>query len=230
MENKKLIISIEDENDISELIGYTLQKEKFDFLAFEDGESFFNHKFNTEPSLLVLDVMLPGMDGIEILKRVRSSQETKNLPVIMLTAKNSEIDKILGLEFGADDYLTKPFSPRELVARIKAILRRSTPIKEQENTIVFGGITLLLDQYRLMIDNEVISLTTTEFKFFQLLISNIGKVYSREQIIDKTLGENVYITDRTVDVHITQIRKKIGEYAKHLKSVRGIGYKFEEEK
>ena len=223
-----LVVSIEDNEDIRALIEYNVKKANFLFESFESGSSFFSKKFDTQPSILLLDVMLPEMDGIEILKKIRNSQNFSDLPVIMLTAKNEELDKVLGLEFGADDYITKPFSPMELIARIKAILRRTTPITPKEDIITFGTLTLATDQYKVSVDDTPIKLTTTEFKFLQLLISNMGKVYSREDIISKTIGETVVITDRTVDVHITQIRKKIGEYAKNIKSVRGVGYKFEE--
>jgi len=228
MKNTPIIVSIEDEEDISELIGYNVKKENFAFYSFGDGESFFDFEFKYQPSILLLDVMLPGINGFEILKKVRKSDKYGEIAVIMLTAKNNEIDKILGLEVGADDYITKPFSPRELIARIKAILRRLTPIDQTNNIISYKNLTILPDQYKVMVDDKPIKLTTTEFNFLQLLISNIDKVFSREQIISKAIGEEVFITDRTVDVHITQVRKKIGIYGKNIKSVRGIGYKFEE--
>lgn len=232
MTNKKIAI-VEDEVDIAELIKHSIEKEGFAGVVFGTGELFFDWlKSNDPPMAVVLDLMLPGgMDGIEICKMIRRDPEIYSIPIIMLTAKDSEVDKVLGLEFGADDYMTKPFSPRELVARIKAVTRRAAVVSVDEegaSVVRVGDIILDESKYMVTVKGIEIVLTTTEFKVLKILMLKPGRVFSREKIIDKLWGEDKYITDRTVDVHITQIRKKIGIYAKSIKSVRGVGYKFEE--
>lgn len=229
--NEKIVI-VEDEEDIASLIKHNLSKEGFKVECYKDSESFLHH-IGQSFSLLLLDLMLPGMNGLEVLKRVRQEKDKENLPVIIITAKDSEIDKVLGLELGADDYITKPFSVRELVARVKAVLRRaSKPIdatKSSENIIKFGDLTLHLDSFKIMIGNEKIDSTKTEFLILKILLSKPGKVFTRDLLLEKLWGNEKLVIDRTIDVHIKRLRDKLKDYGKYLKTVRGIGYTFSED-
>jgi len=227
--SKKIISIVDDEPDIVELIKYHLEKEKYHTDSFYDGESFLTHLHENIPDLVILDLMLPSIDGLEICRTLRATEEYKNIPIIMLTAKGTEVDKIVGLEMGADDYMVKPFSPRELVARVKAILRRSRPksIQEISKIIEYQDMVLDLDKYEARIKGNQIDLTTTEFNILTILTSHPGWVYSRNKILDLLWGEDKIVLDRTVDVHIQKLRKKLGVLGDRIKSIRGVGYKFE---
>lgn len=217
---------LEDEEDIASLIKHNLEKEGFIVNAFFTPESFFDELKNNPFDLLILDLMLPSMNGLEILKVLRSKEEFKNKPVIILTARSTEGDKVLGLDMGADDYVTKPFSVRELIARVKAILRRTT--KEEKNEILSaGGIKLDLSSFQLFIDNEPVEVTKTELQLLKILIEKPGKVFSRDELLDKLWGDEKCVVDRTIDVHIKKIRDKLGTYSNWVKTVRGVGYFFE---
>jgi len=227
--NKKYVAVVDDEPDIVELIQYNLEKEKYTVSPFYDGESFLNFLKDNSPDLVILDLMLPSIDGLEVCRRIRSSNEKiSTMPIIMLTAKGSEVDKIVGLEMGADDYIVKPFSPRELIARVKAVLRRTTAKNEMNGKIIkISSLTIDVDRYEAMINNEKIELTTTEFNILLILASKPGWVFSRNKLLDMLWGEDKIVLDRTIDVHIQKLRKKLGQFGDHIKSVHGVGYKFE---
>jgi len=176
----------------------------------------------------VLDLMMPGIDGIEVCRMIRSNPATSAIPIIMLTARAAEADRIVGLEIGADDYITKPFSPRELVARVKAVLRRTRPAEELPQTIRQGDILIDLSRHEVACCGNPVSLTATEFKILQTLASRPGRVFSRDEIIDSAIGDDNNVFDRTIDVHVTAIRKKLGKQGDVIETVRGFGYKFRE--
>ena len=223
----KLIAVIDDEPDILELVSLHLTKSGFKVKEFLNAESFFKFLSSKIPDLIILDLMLPDSDGIEICKYLKSNQELKSIPIIMLTARVSETDKVLGLELGADDYVTKPFSPRELVARVKAVLRRKT--QDSGEKIKIGDILLIdLNKFQVFVENKKIDLTPTEFRILKILATKKGWVFTRDQILDHLWGQEKAVLDRTIDVHIKNLREKLGKAAKFIKNVRGIGYKIEE--
>ena len=224
----KLIAIIDDEEDILELVAINLRKSGFEPKVFADGAKFFKFIAKQKPELIILDVMLPDMDGFEICRNLKKDSRYDLIPIIMLTAKADETDKILGLEFGADDYVTKPFSPKELVARVKAVLRRNER-KTVSKEILIGGILKLdFECFKAFVDGRSIELTTTEFKLLELFASKIGFVFSRDKILDHLWGEEKAVLDRTVDVHIKNLREKLGKAGKFIKNIRSIGYKLEE--
>ena len=223
----ELIAVIDDEPDILELVSLHLTKSGFKVKEFLTAESFFKFLSSKIPDLIILDLMLPDSDGIEICKYLKSKEDFKFIPVIMLTARATETDKVLGLELGADDYVTKPFSPRELVARVKAVLRRKT--QESGKKIKIGDILLIdLNKFEVFVENKKIDLTPTEFRILKILASKKGWVFTRDQILNHLWGQEKAILDRTIDVHIKNLREKLGKAAKFIKNVRGIGYKVEE--
>jgi DNA-binding response OmpR family regulator len=224
---KKVIAIVDDEPDILQLLELNLQKSGFSSVSFEDGGSLLNFLKANEPDLIVLDLMLPDYDGFDICKIIRNQQKTKHIPIIMFTARGESMDKILGLELGADDYLDKMSSPRELVARIKAVLRRSNPAIEISVLKIDEHISIDPQKYEVSIDGTTINLTTTEFNILHLLAQHPGWVYSRNQILDHLWGNDKIVIDRTIDVHIRNIREKLGEAGNIIKNVRGVGYKLE---
>jgi len=224
----KRIAILDDEPDIVELVSLHLEKAGFKAEGFLDAEKFFEFLEKTKPDLIILDLMLPDADGFEICKYLKAKEELSSIPVIMLTAKDEESDKILGLELGADDYVTKPFSPKELVARVKAVLRRQIS-REKVKTITIGkSLVLNSDKYEVWVDKKKIPLTSTEFRILRLLASKKGWVFTREQILDNLWGHEKIVLDRTIDVHIKNLREKLGKAAHLIKNIRGIGYKLEE--
>ncbi len=224
------ILIVEDESSILELISLNLHQAGFNPIRAISAEYANNLVKETIPDLIVLDWMLPGMDGIEFAKRLRANSETKNIPIIMLTAKSNEDNKIRGLDVGADDYLTKPFSPKELVARIKALLRRRSPELINE-PITIDGLVLDPGSHKIQVDNKNINMGPTEFKLLHFFMKNTERVYSRNQILDKIWGSNSVIDDRTVDVHIKRLRKSLNHsgYDKLIQTVHGTGYRFSKE-
>ncbi len=223
----KLIAIIDDEPDIVELVAVNLKKAGFDTRGFSNLESFLSFLKKQTPDLVILDLMLPDADGLEICKYLKKKDELSSIPIIMLTAKAEETDKILGLELGADDYVTKPFSPKELVARVKVALRRQKQ-KEDTKKIEIGGILVVdLEKFSVMVEGEKIDLTSTEFKILQLLSSKQGWVFSRDKILDYLWGREKAVLDRTVDVHVKNLREKLGTAGQFIKNMRGIGYKLE---
>jgi DNA-binding response OmpR family regulator len=225
----KTIAIIEDEQDIRELVALHLKKENFVIKEFSDATSFYKYLNSEIPGLIILDLMLPDIDGLEICKYLKKKEEYESIPVIMLTAKGGETDKIVGLELGADDYITKPFSPKELVARVKAVLRRYETKKTSGIVQVSDLFTIDPDKFEVLVGGKKIELTTSEFKILELLVTKKGVVYSRDKILDHLWGRDKTVIDRTVDVHVKNLREKLGEVGRrHIKNVRGIGYKFEE--
>jgi two-component system phosphate regulon response regulator PhoB/two-component system alkaline phosphatase synthesis response regulator PhoP len=205
-----------------------LNKSGFRVKSFELTKDLLQYLLGNIPDLILLDLMLPDGDGIDICKLLKREDRTSGIPIIMVTARIEEMDRILGLEIGADDYVTKPFSPRELVARIKAVLRRNEKVKEVNRILVGDSILIDLQKYEVFVNENKIELTSTEFKILKLLTEKIGWVYSRDSIL-KYLGINEKgVLDRTVDVHIKNLREKLGDASKFIKNIRGIGYKIEE--
>ena len=221
------ILIVDDEPDIVELVKINLEKNGFDVISSYTGGGIFDlfKKFSID--LVILDLMLPDIDGLEICKILKSENETKNIPIIMLTAKDTEIDKVLGLELGADDYITKPFSPRELVARVRAVLRR-TRKPSDESILKFDNILKIdLKKFEVFVNGEKVNLTTTEFKLLKALAIRRGEVLSRNELLDYIWGNEKIVIDRTIDVHIKHLREKLGKVGKFIKNVRGVGYKLD---
>lgn len=221
------IFIVEDEEDIATLIKHNLQKEGFEVEFFLNPEDFIENYKKENFDLLILDLMLPGMNGLEILRLIKNTPEKTHIPVIILTARDMEGDKVLGLELGADDYITKPFGIRELIARIKAVLRRSKNLSRSSKYLNFNGLNLDLESFSLFIDNKKVEVTKTEFYILKTLIENKGKVFTRDELLDKLWGNEKFVVDRTIDVHIKKLRDKLGPYSKYLKTARGIGYTFD---
>ncbi len=224
----KIIAIVDDEPDILELVSIHLKKANFKTKDFQDAKSFLKFLKKQIPHLIILDLMLPDADGFEICKFLKKEDRYASIPVIMLTARGDETDKVLGLELGADDYVTKPFSPKELVARVKAVLRREER-KEETKKVEIGNILVVdTERYEVFVEGKKVELTTTEFRILQFLSSKIGWVFTRNQILDFLWGDEKAVVDRTVDVHIKHIRQKLGRAAKFIKNIRGLGYKIEE--
>ena len=227
------ILVVEDEPDIRKLVQYNLTQERFKVLEAEDGEQALKIVQRDKPNLLILDLMLPGLSGIELCRILRDRSDTAKLPILMLTAKAGETDRVLGLEMGADDYLTKPFSPRELVARVRAILRRAASAAETEPLPAYdrGGLKIDFTTYEVFARGKNIKLTLKEFELLRFLVQNPNRVLSRDQLLDRVWGGETYVTPRTVDVHIRRLRKAIEKddsNPKWILTLRGVGYKFDE--
>lgn len=222
-----VIAALDDEADILELLRVSLEKAGYRFEGFLEPEGLFRYLARERPGLILLDLMLPGTDGLEICRQIRRSPDLASIPIIMLTARGDEADKVVGLELGADDYVTKPFSVKELVARIHAVLRR--PAGEEGGArIVVGPLVIDLEKFTVTVGGEKIDLTATEFKILQILASRPGRVFSRDQVLDQLWGSEKAVIDRTVDVHIRNLREKLGPAASLIKNIRGVGYKLEE--
>ena len=228
--NEKILI-VDDEPNILELLEYNLKKEGYEVVRADTGEKAVALLEKTKPNIVLLDQMLPGLDGLGVLKKIRSVDTYADMPVIMVTAKAEEVDKIIGLELGADDYITKPFSPRELVARVKAHLRRA---KRSESSLpeelLFKTMKIDTANYKAYINDTELKLTLKEFELLSMLISNGSQVLTRDVILNKIWGYEYFGETRTVDVHITNLRKKIGEYGDNIETVRGVGYRFNTKK
>ena len=225
---KHRIAIVEDEPDIAGLVASSLQKEGYKVDHFATGERFFQALHKHVPDLVLLDLMLPDTDGFEICKTLRRNEAWSRIPIIIMTAKSEESDKIVGLELGADDYITKPFSLKEMTARIKAVLRRSEQ-KDAARTIEIGGVLHIdLDKYEIRVGKETVDLTSTEFKILGFLASKKGRVFTRDQILDHLWGHDKIVLDRTVDVHIKNLREKLGSASRFIYNIRGVGYKVEE--
>ncbi len=227
---KETILVIEDDSDIVEIIQYNFEREGYRVITAANGEKGLELAKGRRPALIILDLMLPGLDGIEVCKRLRGQNDTRNIPIVMLTAKGEETDIVLGLGVGADDYVTKPFSPKELLARITAVLRRGD-LKEEVpagGRIDRGGIAIDPMRFKVQVKGTEIPFTLTEFKILSILASNPGRVYTRQLLLDKIQGGEVYVDDRNIDVHVRAIRRKLGELSEMVVTVRGVGYKFRE--
>lgn len=226
--DRETILAIEDEPDVLEVIKYNLEQEGYNVTTSRDGEVGLDKVREDPPDLVLLDLMLPGIDGVELCRRIKSEEETEDVPVIMVTAKDSESDVVLGLGVGADDYVTKPFSPRELVARVKAVLRRASTAQQvdEEETIVRGGVEISPQRHRIRVDGEPVEFTATEFRLLQFLASHPGRVFTREQLVSRVIGNRAYVSERNIDVHVRRIRSKLGPYRDLIETVRGVGYRF----
>ncbi len=223
----KRILIVEDEQAIREMVGFALKKAEFYFDEVADAEQALVAIAGNPPDLILLDWMLPGMSGVDLARRLRKEEVTAKIPIIMLTARVEENDRVHGLEVGADDYMTKPFSPRELIARINAVLRRSKADNE-EQSITYDGLSLDPVGHRVEVDDAPLNLAPTEFRLLHFFMSNPDRVYSREQLLDYVLGRGVFVEERTVDVHIRRLRKALADqgYDRFVQTVRGAGYRF----
>ncbi|HEX5132313.1 MAG TPA: response regulator [Candidatus Krumholzibacteria bacterium] len=230
MKTEKIVV-IEDEEDILEVIAYNLKREGYEVVTSTSGEDGLDKIARSSPQLVVLDIMLPEIDGIEICRKLKADPLTRSIPVIMVTAKGEESDVVLGLGVGADDYLTKPFSPKELVARVKAMLRRTRmrPESETRERISRGGVLIDPQRHDVQVDGEAITLTATEFRLLHFLASHPGRVFTRDQLLSRVIGEDAIVIDRNIDVHIRAIRKKLGTQRELIETIRGVGYRFKDE-
>ena len=230
MAQKKILV-VDDEKDIVELISYNLEQEGFAVIKAYDGQMAWERVKTAKPDLVVLDLMIPGIHGLEVCKLIRRDAATGTLPIIMLTAKSDQVDKILGLELGADDYITKPFNVRELIARIRAVLRRyeGRQQKELSETFAFQGLSVNFGSCTVAVDGKKVDLSSREFKLLKFFTEHPGRVYSRDQLLDYVWGDEAFVEPRTVDVHISRLRaaiEKDKEKPQYILTVRGLGYKF----
>ena len=226
---KEQILVVDDEEDILELVRFNLSKEGYQVICAATGERAVEIARSELPDLVVLDLMLPGMDGLEAAKFLKNDPETKDIPIIMLTAKGEESDVVTGLELGADDYVTKPFSPRILMARVKAVLRRKlTEPPDGSEVVKIHNLIIHPGRHEVRVDNKPVDLTFTEFGILSYLVRRPGWVFTRSQIVDAVRGTDYFVTDRSVDVQIVGLRKKLGPGGKFIETVRGVGYRFKE--
>jgi DNA-binding response OmpR family regulator len=225
---KQKILVVDDEPEAIELVEFNLKQAGYDVASAADGAEALKKARALQPSLVVLDLMLPEMDGLEVCKILRREPTTKAIPIIMLTAKAAEIDRVLGLELGADDYLTKPFSPRELVLRVKKVLQRGRVEDDEEKTMKFGDLLINTPRHLVSWRGKAIELTATEFKLLSVLAKRRGRVQSRDQLLRDVWEYDSLIDTRTVDTHMRRLREKLGPAAKFLDTVRGVGYRFVE--
>ncbi len=220
------IYIIEDEQDISELMRFNLSLEGFAVETFSTGEAGLKAIEENAPDLLILDIMLPGMSGLEICRQLKEGQNTKKIPTIIVSARGEEADVVRGLEIGADDYVTKPFSPKVLHARVEAVLRRGQEARKAAEVVQIGGLTINAGRVEVLVDGEKVSLTQSEFRILHFLAQRPGWVYTRSQIVEAIRGENYSVTDRTIDFQMVGLRKKLGSVGHLIETVRGVGYRF----
>ncbi|MAW78387.1 MAG: DNA-binding response regulator [Planctomycetes bacterium] len=227
---KERVLLVEDEGDIRDVIEYNLEREGYLTLAFDNGEAGLEAIRNESPDLVLLDLMLPGIDGLEICRQIKEDPTTRDIPIIMITAKTEESDVVLGLGVGADDYVNKPFSPQELIARVKSVLRRA-PLKQTlEDKSLINRHGLVIDQSRHKVTSagEQITLTATEFRLLHFFASHPGRVFSRDHLLSRVIGDDAVVIDRNIDVHVRSIRKKMGALRGLIETVRGVGYRFKD--
>lgn len=225
---KNRILVVDDEKDILELVKYNMEKEGFKVDVADDGEKALDYLKKEKPDLIILDLMLPGIDGLEICRLLKKGEKTSYIPIVMLTAKDTETDIVVGLELGADDYVTKPFSPKVLIARVKSVLRRITEKQTLKKRIQVGDLEIDSIKHKVIIKGKPVDLTITEFKILEFLARKPGKVFTRDQILDSAWPEEVFVVDRAVDVHVRGLRKKMGKLSDYIETVRGVGYRFKE--
>ena len=226
------ILIVEDERDIVELLRYNLRQENFKVDAVRNGVDALQRAVDKPPDLILLDLMLPEVDGLIVCRLLKNDPRTRNIPIVMLTAKDEESDRVAGLELGADDYITKPFSPREVVLRINAVLRRlnASNQSEEENQIETHGVIIDLNRHQVLTEKRAIDLTATEFKLITLFARSPGRVFSRDILMDAIWGQEYYGIDRTVDTHVSRLRRKLGNLGTQIETVYGVGYRLKEEK
>jgi two-component system phosphate regulon response regulator PhoB len=227
---RETILVIEDERDIVELIRYNLQREGFQVKAAYDGETGLHSVQRDLPDLILLDLMLPKLDGLEVCKRVKENERTAHIPIVMVTAKSEESDIVVGLSLGADDYITKPFSPGVLVARVKAVLRRMEMRETGEQKVVKVSDDFVIDavRYEILIDGKPVKVTKTEFNLLKFMAERPGRALTRNQLLDGAIGFDAFVSDRNIDVHVAALRKKLKKHAHKITTIRGVGYRFEE--
>jgi DNA-binding response OmpR family regulator len=229
--DKDRILVVEDEIDILEVVRHNLVREGYEVFCSRDGEEGLKIARKEGPDLVVLDLMLPGLDGIEVCRRLKADPVTRSIPVLMVTAKGEETDVVLGLGVGADDYVSKPFRPRELLARVKAVLRRG-PLREERGAgdrIVRGGLVVDAARHEVLVDGKALPFTATQFRLLHFLASHPGRVFTRDQLLSRVIGEHAIVIDRNIDVHVRAIREKLRSHRDLLETVRGVGYRFSEE-
>ena len=222
-----MIFCVEDDESIRNMVVYTLNSSGFQARGFEDGESLFTALEKERPELILLDIMLPGMDGIEILKSIRFKSATASIPVIMATARGTEYDKVMGLDLGADDYLSKPFGMMEMVSRVRAVLRRTSPRSVTKEILTMQGLSMDTAQHTVTIDGERVNLTLKEYDLLERFMTYPGRVFTRDQLLSDVWGMDYAGETRTVDVHIGTLRTKLGQYGHCIATVRGVGYRME---
>ncbi len=229
MKREKILV-IEDEADILEVVQYNLAREGYKVVCVRDGATGLSRVKQDAPDLVILDLMLPGMDGLEVCRRIRQDPISAGTPVVMLTAKAEESDVILGLGLGADDYVTKPFSPRELVARVRTVLRRG-PVREERiagERVVRGELVIDIGRHQVEVGGHPIPFTPTELRLLHFLASHPGRVFSRSHLLSRVIGEDAIVTDRNIDVHVRAVRAKLGDHREAIETVRGVGYRFKD--
>ena len=228
---RETIVVIEDESDILDVIEYNLAREGYRVRTYRDGEQGLLAVRRDAPDLVLLDLMLPGLDGLEVCRRLKQDPVTRAIPIVMVTAKGEESDVVLGLGVGADDYIAKPFSPKELVARVGAVLRRG-PLKEERlarERIVIDGLVIDAGRHAVTVDGEPVRCTATEMRLLHFLASHPGRVFTRDHLLSRVIGEEAVVLDRNIDVHVGALRRKLGPYRDRLETVRGVGYRFSDE-
>jgi len=230
MARRKRILVVDDERDLVELIGMNLQRNGYEVITAHDGPTGLDIARKQRPDMLILDVMMPGLSGRDVTMALKGDPDTSGIPILMLTAKTEETDVIVGLSMGADDYVTKPFSMKVLMARVAAVLRRKQAIEPAQPLLAAGPVVIDQSKHEVTVAGRPINLTPTEFKLITAIFSARGRVLSRDQLMDKAMGADVFVTDRAIDVHITAVRKKLGEYAWMVHTVRGVGYRLLERK
>ncbi len=224
----QLILVVEDDAEIRELVKFNLERDGFRVAAVEGGDDALDRVKAARPDLVILDIMLPGRSGLEVLQDLRRSPQTRDLPVVLLTARASEVDKLVGFEFGADDYVTKPFSPKELLARVRAMLRRAAPPDAAASTLTVAGLSIDFNTMSMTLDGQTLTFTRREFELLAFLARDPGRVVTREELLRKVWGYEFIGETRTVDVHVRRVRAKLGERASLIETVTGVGYKFAE--
>jgi two-component system phosphate regulon response regulator PhoB len=220
------VFIVEDEPDLRDTLKYNLENEGFSVKAFSNGEDFLSSVDKNKPSLVILDLMLPGVSGLDVCRELRSNNNYHGIGIVMLTAKSEEIDRIVGFELGADDYVTKPFSVRELILRVKVILKKRTDDGVNEQLLEFGPILMNLDAHEVSINEKVVNLTALEFKLLKHLLKRKGRVQTRDQLLGDVWGYSSEVTTRTVDTHIKRLREKLGKPGDLIQTIRGVGYRF----
>ncbi|EMG38092.1 two component transcriptional regulator, winged helix family [Desulfocurvibacter africanus PCS] len=225
---KETILIVEDDEDILQLIKFNVESAGYDAITASDGLEALNKARRHMPDLILLDLMLPGMDGFEVCKELKRGSETGRIPILMLTARGEEVDRIVGLELGADDYVVKPFSPREIILRVRAVLRRNKGEEDVRQSWRREGLSVDMEAHKAEIDDQELLLTATEFKLLSELIRHPGRVLTREQLLNTVWGYEFEGYARTVDTHVRRLRQKLGDYARFVETVRGVGYRFKE--
>lgn len=226
---KPRILIIEDERGLTDVLSYNLNREGYDTLVAHDGQEGLRKAQMQLPDLILLDIMLPGMDGLEVCRQLRSGKQTANIPILMLTAKSEEMDQVIGFTVGADDYVTKPFSVKVLLQRIRALQRRTDTPQTSADTIEHLGVTIDKVKHRVTVDGQEMDLTPTEFRLLECMLRQPGRAFTRTQLMDSAIEEGALVLERTIDVHIKSLRRKLGAEQAYIETVRGVGYRFREE-